>query len=368
MIKPAPPDHVGDPVQSPSALNLPNALTVLRLLLVPVFAWLLLREGGDDPTSRVWAAIVFVLASATDFVDGELARRQGLVTTFGKVVDPIADKALTGTALVGLSYLGDLPWWVTIVILVREIGVTLLRFWVIRHGVIPAVARRQGQDGRADGRDLHVPAAADRLAGDRARDRHGRRGAAHPGHRRRLRRAGDAAACGGQGLGVTGVPASAEQVVRLLTERGETVAVAESLTGGLVVAALVSVPGASAVVRGGVVAYMTDLKASLLDVDPELLAREGAVHPDVAAAMARGVADRLGATYGVATTGVAGPDPQDGHPVGEVWVAVDAPGLVWERSETVVGENLDPALGREGIRAASVEAALDLLLDVISSG
>jgi CDP-diacylglycerol--glycerol-3-phosphate 3-phosphatidyltransferase len=138
VIKPAPPDHVGDPVQSPSALNLPNALTVLRLLLVPVFAWLLLREGGDDTTSRVWAAIVFVLASATDFIDGELARRQGLVTTFGKVVDPIADKALTGTALVGLSYLGDLPWWVTIVILVREIGVTLLRFWVIRHGVIPA--------------------------------------------------------------------------------------------------------------------------------------------------------------------------------------------------------------------------------------
>lgn len=167
---------------------------------------------------------------------------------------------------------------------------------------------------------------------------------------------------------MTGVPASAEQVVRLLTERGETVAVAESLTGGLVVAALVSVPGASAVVRGGVVAYMTDLKAALLDVEPELLAREGAVHPDVAAAMARGVADRLGATYGVATTGVAGPDPQDGHPVGEVWVAVDAPGLVWDRSETVVGENLDPVLGREGIRAASVEAALDLLLDVIGSG
>jgi nicotinamide-nucleotide amidase len=167
---------------------------------------------------------------------------------------------------------------------------------------------------------------------------------------------------------VTGVPASAEQVVRLLTERGETVAVAESLTGGLVVAALISVPGASAVVRGGVVAYMTDLKASLLDVDPALLAREGAVHPDVAAAMARGVADRLGATYGVSTTGVAGPDPQDGHPVGEVWVAVDAPGLVWERSETVVGESLDPTLGREGIRAASVAAVLDLLLDVISSG
>jgi CDP-diacylglycerol---glycerol-3-phosphate 3-phosphatidyltransferase len=138
VIKPPPPDHVADPVQSPSILNLPNLLTLLRLLLVPVFAWLLLREGGDDPTSRLWAAAVFLFASLTDLVDGELARRMNLVTSFGKVADPIADKALTGMALIGLSWLGDLPWWVTVVILVREIGVTLLRFSVIRHGVIPA--------------------------------------------------------------------------------------------------------------------------------------------------------------------------------------------------------------------------------------
>ena len=138
MIRPAPLDHVGDPVSSPSVVNVPNALTILRLLLVPVFAWLLLRDGGDDATSRIWSAAVFFAASLTDLVDGELARRQGQVTTFGKVADPIADKALTGTALVGLSYLGELPWWVTIVILTREIGVTLLRFWVIRRGVIPA--------------------------------------------------------------------------------------------------------------------------------------------------------------------------------------------------------------------------------------
>jgi CDP-diacylglycerol--glycerol-3-phosphate 3-phosphatidyltransferase len=137
-VKPPPLDHVADPVQSPSVLNLPNALTMLRLLLVPVFAWLLLRNGGDDSASRVWAAVVFVVAGATDFVDGELARRMNLVTSFGKIVDPIADKALTGTALLGLSYLGDLPWWVTIVILVREIGVTLLRFAVIKYGVIAA--------------------------------------------------------------------------------------------------------------------------------------------------------------------------------------------------------------------------------------
>ena len=138
MIKPPPPDHVGDPVQAPSRLNLPNALTVLRLVLVPVFAWLLLRQGGDDASSRTWSAVVFLALSFTDLIDGEIARRQNTVTTFGKIADPIADKALTGTALIGLSYLGELPWRVNIVILVREIGVTLLRFWVIRHGVIPA--------------------------------------------------------------------------------------------------------------------------------------------------------------------------------------------------------------------------------------
>jgi CDP-diacylglycerol--glycerol-3-phosphate 3-phosphatidyltransferase len=117
--------------------NLPNVLTMLRLALVPVFGVTLL--GNPDSTGwRVVAFLIFAFASFTDLVDGELARRRGQVTTFGKVADPIADKALMGTALVGLSALGELPWWVTVVILVREVGVTLLRFWVIRHGVISA--------------------------------------------------------------------------------------------------------------------------------------------------------------------------------------------------------------------------------------
>ena len=121
-----------------SPWNLPNALTVLRILLVPVFGWLLLTEGGEDLTLRWWALVVFLVAIATDWVDGHLARRQGLITDFGKLMDPIADKALVGTALIGLSVLGLLPWWVTVVILVREIGITLMRFVVIRRGVIPA--------------------------------------------------------------------------------------------------------------------------------------------------------------------------------------------------------------------------------------
>jgi CDP-diacylglycerol--glycerol-3-phosphate 3-phosphatidyltransferase len=124
---------------SPSRLwNLPNALTMLRLLLVPVFGWLLLMDSGTNATARWWAAAVFVVASITDLLDGAIARKRNLVTTFGKVADPIADKALTGVALLGLSYLGEMPWWVTIVILGREITITLTRFFVIRHGVIPA--------------------------------------------------------------------------------------------------------------------------------------------------------------------------------------------------------------------------------------
>jgi len=131
-------DHVGDHAPSPSIRNIPNALTILRLLLVPVFIWLLVRGDGGDTVSRTWAAVVFVVAGVTDLVDGELARRQGMVTSFGKILDPIADKALTGGAFVALSWLGELPWWVTVVMLVREVGVTLLRFWVIRWGIIAA--------------------------------------------------------------------------------------------------------------------------------------------------------------------------------------------------------------------------------------
>ena len=112
----------------------------------------------------------------------------------------------------------------------------------------------------------------------------------------------------------------AEELVAKLTRRGLTIAVAESLTGGLLVAELVSVAGASVVVRGGVVAYATDLKAALLGVDPDLLAASGPIHPDVARQMADGVRQRLGADVGIATTGAAGPDPQDGHAPGEVWL------------------------------------------------
>jgi CDP-diacylglycerol--glycerol-3-phosphate 3-phosphatidyltransferase len=122
-------------VLPPGLVNVANALTLLRLTLVPVFVLFLL---AGSPASRIAAFAAFAIASITDILDGELARRRSLITDFGKIADPIADKALTGSALVTLSVLGQLPWWVTSVILFRELTVTGLRFWVIRRGVIAA--------------------------------------------------------------------------------------------------------------------------------------------------------------------------------------------------------------------------------------
>ena len=120
----------------PRPLNLPNALTLGRLLVVPVFGLLLLADSS--PGARLLAAALFALACLTDVVDGRLARSRGQVTDFGIMADPIADKALVGTALVGLSLLGLLPWWVTAVVLGREIAVTAMRSALVRHAMIPA--------------------------------------------------------------------------------------------------------------------------------------------------------------------------------------------------------------------------------------
>jgi nicotinamide-nucleotide amidase len=143
-------------------------------------------------------------------------------------------------------------------------------------------------------------------------------------------------------------------VVRLLVERGQTVATAESLTAGLVTATLTTVPGSSAVVRGGLVVYATDLKATLAGVPADLLARHGAVHPDVAAALAEGARLRCGADWGVGLTGVAGPDPQDGVAPGRVYLSIAGP-------DGGTGYRLDLCGDREAVRAASVAAAIDAL-------
>ncbi|GAA4989628.1 nicotinamide-nucleotide amidase [Nonomuraea thailandensis] len=150
-------------------------------------------------------------------------------------------------------------------------------------------------------------------------------------------------------------------VLTMLVAQKATVAVAESLTGGLIGAAITSVSGSSKAFRGGVISYATDLKHELLGVPEDLLAREGAVHPGVAAAMATGVARVCGATYGVAVTGVAGPEPQDGKPVGLVYVAVSGPGGQIRSRELRLGGS------RERIRVETVDEAVDLLSGVLKA-
>ena len=122
----------------PPLVNVANGLTLLRIVLIPVFAIFVVASGITDPALRMAACLAFGVASLTDFVDGWIARTWDLVTSFGKVADPIADKALTGTALVLLSVYDQLAWWVTVVILVRELGITALRFWVLRYEVMAA--------------------------------------------------------------------------------------------------------------------------------------------------------------------------------------------------------------------------------------
>jgi nicotinamide-nucleotide amidase len=158
----------------------------------------------------------------------------------------------------------------------------------------------------------------------------------------------------------------AAEVIAELTRRRLTIAVAESLTGGLVVAELVSVPGASAVVRGGIVAYGTAIKATLLGVDARLLAEHGAVHPEVATQMAAGVRDRLAvdgvpASVGISTTGVAGPDPQDGQPVGTVYVGVSL-----GESTSILALALTGS--RQAIREQVVSESLRELARILASG
>jgi nicotinamide-nucleotide amidase len=146
----------------------------------------------------------------------------------------------------------------------------------------------------------------------------------------------------------------AAEVVKALIARAQTVATAESLTAGLVCAALTDVPGSSAAVRGGLVVYATDLKAKLAGVDPALLARTGAVHPDVATQLAEGARARCEADWGLGLTGVAGPDPQDGVSPGTVFVGLAGPGVLVVRELALDG-------GRAAVRTASTAAALDLL-------
>ena len=119
-------------------INFPNALTIFRILALPFCAYALFKNGGDDDSWRIIAFTLFFIVGLSDILDGRIARSRNQITEFGKLLDPIADKAMLATASIGASILGMLSWWVTAIFLIREVAVTILRFAVIKKGVIPA--------------------------------------------------------------------------------------------------------------------------------------------------------------------------------------------------------------------------------------
>ncbi len=359
-----------------------NIVTMVRICLVPVFVVALVSPwpewfGFDwlpDGDKSIIAVGIFIVISCTDWLDGYLARSRGEVTTFGKFMDPLADKILVTAALLALIELGTLPSWVVLIILAREFIVSGVRMVAASEGVVIAASyygkfktvfqmvavvmftakdsHMVGTAGEAFGDmlwlaswavmlvalALTVVSMVDYVAKARFLLGFGREEAAsqdEPGVRRdavAADSAGEAEDVGGSAGAGTLSPAPelgaetlalASAAVADAVRCRVSVGTAESLTGGLIAGALTSVPGSSAVVRGGVVSYAAEVKESLLGVPPATVRDEGVVSAETACAMAEGARRQLGCDVSVAVTGIAGPGgAEPGKPVGTVWMAL----------------------------------------------
>jgi CDP-diacylglycerol--glycerol-3-phosphate 3-phosphatidyltransferase len=376
-----------NPQGQPSPLNVPNAITVARIALVPLFVWLTLNFPLGELTGW-WGVLVFVLAISTDGIDGAIARRRGLVTNLGKILDPIADKALTGAGFLLLSWYGLVPFWAVVLILVRELGITAYRLVVVRKRVLAANRGGKlkttlqaiviplllsplannfawiGVVGQAlfwvaGGLTLYTGAEyiwAEVLASVRGR---GIVADADPD-------AGDDAEISGGSFGIADEDL-AKTLVELCLQQGVRIAVAESLTGGMIASAIVDVPGASKVLLGGEVVYTNEAKIELLGVSPELLAEHGAVSFETADAMLEGIRRKYAAAgvageseiLAISATGVAGPGDQDGIPAGTYYV-----GAMLGEGQIVYGQFADG--DRNQVRSAAVLSALRVALDLLA--
>ena len=365
-----------------------NIVTLVRILGVPVFVAVLLSPWPQWfpqwPALEAWkpwiAVFLFVLLACTDSVDGYLARSRNEVTTFGKFVDPLADKILVAAALLALTELSVLPSWVALVILTREFIVSGLRMLAAAEGVVVAAswygkAKTVTQiiaiilflvkDVCFNGASpidsplyllswtvmivaivLTIVSMVDYFV-------------------KCMPLLGLAPGKGAQAPdGTAAAPDDAELealaavVVERAGARGLTVATAESLTGGMIAQYLTSVPGSSSVVKGGVVSYTFDVKEGVLGVSGEVLAAEGAVCSEVAEQMARGVRGKTGADLVVSVTGIAGPGgAEPGKPVGTVWMGRgDAASI---SSEALFFEG-----SRDDVRRSTTKAALVALADM----
>lgn len=376
-----------------------NIVTMVRICLVPVFVLVFLSPWPQwlglgwttDQTKSLIAAGLFILISCTDWVDGYLARSRGEVTDFGKFMDPLADKILVAAALLALVELSVLPSWPVLIILVREFIVSGIRMIAATKGEVIAASWY----GKAktvfqivaivlfivkDSLYLPTPASAigsplyvlswvvmlialvltvvsmlDYLS--KARHILGFSPAD-----------GVASAVGEEALSPSNlstdalrveVEKKAQDAVSCALAKEMTVGTAESLTGGLIAGALTSVAGSSAVVRGGIVSYVNEVKSERLGVDAQLLADKGAVEEEVAKQMARGACAVLGVDVAVAVTGIAGPGGEEpGKPVGTVWIGCCAHGDAQATLHHFAGN-------REEVRLQTVSCALDMLVGAL---
>ncbi len=365
-----------------------NVITIIRILLVPVFVAALLAPwpewfGANAAFSNDWKSIVaagiFVLISCTDWLDGYLARSRNEVTDFGKFMDPLADKILVAAALISLVELGSLPTWVVLIILAREFIVSGVRMMAASKGVVIAASMLgkfktvfqmiaivlftikdshmigDFSEAMADklwviswfvmliAIGLTIASMIDYLS--KARDVIGF-GNSKKAEQLESNQSNEE---------------KAQRLIHIASEKGITIATAESLTGGLIGAALTSVPGSSDVFMGGIMSYTNDVKNKLLSVDMTVLDDEGAVSQICAQQMAEGARQSLNTNLAVSVTGIAGPGgAEPGKPVGTVWMGVSAIKGTYAKQFVFQGN-------REEVRQQTVSAALEALLDEVEN-
>lgn len=388
-IQPTAPDKLWTPA---------NIVTLIRICLVPVFVLAILSPwpewvglpGITMEAKCVIAAGIFILISCTDWIDGYLARSRGEVTDFGKFMDPLADKILVTAALIALVELAVLPGWPVLIILAREFIVSGIRMVAASKGTVIAASWY----GKAktvfqiiaivlfllkDSLTFTTAAGAftnpmfvlswtvmvialvltvmsmlDYLV----KARHLLKGSAGA-------KTAKAAAPSAAPTEIAALQKAIDEQARIVVEKataaGATVATAESLTGGLIAAMLTSVPGSSASVRGGIVSYVNEVKAEVLGVSEDVLARQGAVDELVALQMARGALRELGSDVSVAVTGIAGPTgAEPGKPVGTVWI-----GCATAKKTHAAFHHFEG--GREAVRLQTVLIALRTMEEALAS-
>lgn len=397
-----------------------NVVTMIRIVLVPIFVAILLSPWPewlgfpwvDESIKRYFAAAVFVIISCTDWLDGYLARSRNEVTNFGKFMDPLADKILVAAALVALVELDSLPSWVVIIILLREFIVAGVRMLAASEGVVIA-ASYWGKFKTVFQmiaivlftiKDAHMFGTFSDVLSDKmyllswavmivalvltiismldyiykARGILGfnqnSQGQAPKAAPKQSKPQADTPAIASSETHEAGASESSEshdahetessrlvtdlatRVVKEATDRGMHLATAESLTGGMIATALTSVPGASAVVNGGIVSYVNEVKHDVLGVDDKVLDTQGAVCETVAIEMAIGARRQLDADIAISVTGIAGPGgAEPGKPVGTVWMGVATTKGAHAECFHFEGD-------RQSVRQQTVAAALDAFM------